>query len=170
MNLICRQQNGGHFISAQWVNLKSISGTNIAVISDNHDDVIKWKHFPCCCPLVKGIHRPPVNSTHTDPWRGPLMFSLICAWINGSENNRGAYDLRRHHAHYDVTVMNDLTLEWDVVQFKLGYRQIELKSTPQTWYYDQQVQPHTLLATSGECLFWAHFKRVLCGWYVVYVL
>ena len=33
------------------------------------------------------------------------MFSLICAWINGWVNNRGAGDLRCHCAHYDVTVM-----------------------------------------------------------------
>ena len=33
------------------------------------------------------------------------MFSLICAWINGWLNNREAGDLRRHRAHYDVTVM-----------------------------------------------------------------
>ena len=31
--------------------------------------------------------------------------SLICAWTNGWVNNRDAGDLRRHHAHYDVTVM-----------------------------------------------------------------
>ena len=31
--------------------------------------------------------------------------SLICAWINGSVNNREAGDLRRHRAHYDVIVM-----------------------------------------------------------------
>ena len=29
-----------------------------------HDDVIKWKHFPCYWPFVRGIHRSPVNS-HT---------------------------------------------------------------------------------------------------------
>ena len=34
-----------------------------------------------------------------------LMFSLIYAWINGWVNNREAGDLRRHRAHYDVTVM-----------------------------------------------------------------
>ena len=34
-----------------------------------------------------------------------LMFSMICAWINGCVNNREAGDLRRHFAHYDVTVM-----------------------------------------------------------------
>ena len=37
-------------------------------------------------------------------WRGALMFSLIWAWLNGWVNNREAGDLRRHRAHYDVTV------------------------------------------------------------------
>ena len=46
-------------------------------------DVIKWKHFPRYWPFVQGINRSPVNSPHKDPWRGALMFSLICAWING---------------------------------------------------------------------------------------
>ena len=39
-------------------------------------------------------------------WRGALMFSLICAWIIGWLNNGEAGDLRRHGAHYDVTVMS----------------------------------------------------------------
>ena len=38
-------------------------------------------------------------------WRGALMFSLICAWMNEYVNNREAGDLRRYRAHYDVTVM-----------------------------------------------------------------
>ena len=38
-------------------------------------------------------------------WRGALMFSLIYAWTNGWVNNQDACDLRRHRAHYDVTVM-----------------------------------------------------------------
>ena len=71
----------------------------------SHDDVIKWKHFPRYWPFVQGIHRWPVNSPHKRPVM--LMFSLICAWINGWVNNRGASDLRRHCAHYDVTVMSD---------------------------------------------------------------
>ena len=33
------------------------------------------------------------------------MFSLICIWIDGWENNREAGDLRRHRAHYDVIEM-----------------------------------------------------------------
>ena len=38
-------------------------------------------------------------------WEWDLMCSLICARINGWVNNRNAGDLRRNHAHYDVTVM-----------------------------------------------------------------
>ena len=38
-------------------------------------------------------------------WLGALMFSLICAWINGCLNIREADDLRRNRDHYDVTVM-----------------------------------------------------------------
>ena len=33
------------------------------------------------------------------------MFSLIWASMNSYVNNREAGDLRRQHAHYDVTVM-----------------------------------------------------------------
>ena len=48
---------------------------------------------------------PPVNSPHKGQWRGVLIFTLICARINGWANNREAGDLRRHRAHYDVIVM-----------------------------------------------------------------
>ena len=61
----------------------------------------------CCSPpsANRGIHRSQVNSPHKGQWRGALMFSLICVWINGWVNNREAGDLRRHCAHYDVIVM-----------------------------------------------------------------
>ena len=42
---------------------------------------------------------------HTGQWRGALMFSLICVWINGWVNNGEAGDLRRYRAHYYVIVM-----------------------------------------------------------------
>ena len=75
------------------------------LIAVDHDDVITWKHFPRYWPFVRWIHRSPVNSPHKGQWRGALIFSLICAWINGWVNNRKASDLRRHHAHNDVTAM-----------------------------------------------------------------
>ena len=70
-----------------------------------HDDVIKWKHFPRNLPFVRGIHRSPLNSHHKGQWRGALVFSLICIWINDWVNNREAGNLRRYRAHYDVIVM-----------------------------------------------------------------
>ena len=48
------------------------------------------------------------------------MFFFICAWINGWENNRKAGDLRRHRAHYDVTVMDSphlCTLSWRITVY-----------------------------------------------------
>ena len=74
----------------------------------SHDYVIKWKYFPRYWPFVRGIHWSPVNSPHKGQWRGALMFSLICARINGWVNNGEAGDLRRHRAHYDVIVMSNV--------------------------------------------------------------
>ena len=71
-----------------------------------HDDVIKWKHFPHYWPFVRGLHLSQVNSPHKGQWRGALMFSLICVWINDWVNNREAGDLRHYRAHYVVVVMN----------------------------------------------------------------
>ena len=70
-----------------------------------HDDVIKWKHLPRYGPFVRGIHRFPVNFPHKGQWRGALMFSLICALIDGWVNYGEAGDLRHHRAHYGVIVM-----------------------------------------------------------------
>ena len=70
-----------------------------------HDDVIKWKHFRRYWPFVRGIHRSPVNSPHKGQWRGALIFSLICVWINDWVNSRETGDLRRYRVHYDVIVM-----------------------------------------------------------------
>ena len=81
------------------------------LLDQSYDDVIKWKHFPRYWPFVRGIHRSPVNSSHKGQWRGDLMFSLICLWINGWVNNREAGDLRRYRAHYDVIVMTMVGLK-----------------------------------------------------------
>ena len=56
-------------------------------LSFTHDDVIKWKHFPCYWSFVRGIHQSPVNSSHKGQWRGALMLSLTYARIYGWVNN-----------------------------------------------------------------------------------
>ena len=85
------------FISTQWL---------IRISLWFNDDVIEWKHFPRGWPFVRGIHRSPVNSPHKGMWRRALMFTLICARINGWVNTREAGDLRRYCPHYDVIVMS----------------------------------------------------------------
>ena len=86
----------------------------------DHDEVIKWKHFPRYWSFVRGIHRSPVNSPHKGQWRIALMFSLICVWINDWINNGEAGDLRRHRGYYDVTVMYYNRARWKMV---MGYLQ-----------------------------------------------
>ena len=79
----------------------------ICYFSWHHDDVIKWKHFPRYWPFVREIN--PVAAdfpAHKGQWRGALVFSFICAWINGWVNNGEAGDLRRHRANYDVIVIS----------------------------------------------------------------
>ena len=64
------------------------------------------------------------DSPHKDQWHGDLMFSLICASTNGWANNGHAGALRRHRAHYDVTVFRQsdnpctfsLKLHWNWCQ------------------------------------------------------
>ena len=79
--------------------------TNHMHTPDSHDDVIKWKPFPCYWSFVWGMYRSPVNSPHKDHWRGALMFSLICVWTDTWANSGDTGDLRPHHTHYDVIVM-----------------------------------------------------------------
>ena len=70
-----------------------------------------WRHqmetFSTQLALCAGNSLVPVNSPHKGQWRGALMFSLICIWINGWVNNPEAGDLRRHRGHYDVNVMGE---------------------------------------------------------------
>ena len=81
-----------------------------------HDDVIKWKHFLCYWPFVRGIHQSAVNSPHKGQWRRALMLSLISVSIDVWVNNREAGDLRHYRAHYDVTVMFDSDVEYCIAR------------------------------------------------------
>ena len=60
--------------------------------------------FSALLALCAGKSPAPVNSPHKGQWRGALMFSLVCTWINVWVNNRESGDLR-HRSHYDVNVM-----------------------------------------------------------------
>ena len=78
---------------------KSVVVINSLIMMTSSNETIFRVTGPLCL-------RSPVNSPHKGQWRGALMFSLICARINGWVNNGEAGDLRRHRAHYDVIVMD----------------------------------------------------------------
>ena len=111
-----------------------------------HDDAIKWNPFPRYWTFVRGIHRSPVNSPHKGQWRGALMFSLICAWINRWVNNHEAGDLRRHRNHYDVIVIDGLVQDCSTsIASPLWIQQYCTKTSilPQFKYTLEVVDIHT---------------------------
>ena len=75
-----------------------------------------WRHqmetFFALLALCVGNSPVTGEFPHKGQWRGALIFSLIWAWINGWVNNRDVGDLRRHRAHYDVTLMNSGKRLW----------------------------------------------------------
>ena len=71
----------------------------------------KMETFFALLVFCAGNSSVPVKSPHKGQWRGDLMFSLICALINGWVNNGEAGDLRRHRTHYDVIVMGTSNLK-----------------------------------------------------------
>ena len=62
----------------------------------------------------------PMNSPHKGQWRGALVFSLICVWLNSWLNNREVGDLRRHRGHYDVNVMSGsrCVIQWQNITYE----------------------------------------------------
>ena len=69
----------------------------------------------------------PVNSPPKGQWRGALMFSLICVWINDWVNKGEAGDLRRYHAHCDVTVMRN---NENMYKFRQSYPWLQTSTDP----------------------------------------
>ena len=68
--------------------------------------------FSALLAICAGNSSVSVNSPHKSQWRGALLFSLICVWINGWVNNREAGDLRRYRAHCDLHRNGLPSLSW----------------------------------------------------------
>ena len=103
----CSQQCPWWWHSVLWCQVICSSGNNQLDLIP-HIMMTSWNGniFRITGSFVRGNHRSPVVvSPHKGQWRGALIFSLISAWANGWATNRDADDLRRHRAHYDVTVM-----------------------------------------------------------------
>ena len=120
-----------------------------------------WRHqmetFSALLAICAGNSPVPVNSPHKGQWRGALMFSLICVWINGWVNNREAGDLRRYRTHYDVTVMNILAPVMERVILPVGpYSKCTTSSMVQMQSALQKIN------TSIRCFYIYIFSRFRC--------
>ena len=117
-----------HWVALGFNKYSVISNTLCQLIWRTFVEVYDQQVFVSCWPYqmetfskllaltgVTGIHWSPMNSPHKGQWRGALMFSLICAWINDRVNNRVTGDLRRHRTHYDVIVMQRIS--WNVIGY-----------------------------------------------------
>ena len=88
----------------------------VSKINDKHApvhycQVTWWRHqmesFSALLAFCAG------NSPQKGQWRGTLMLSFICVWINGWVKHHEAGDFRRYRAHCDVIVMqNKLFQDW----------------------------------------------------------
>ena len=101
-----------------------------------------WRHqmetFSALLAIFAGNSPVPGEFPHKGQWRGALMLSLICVWINAWVNNREAGDLRRHRAHYDVIVMTKskpCDISWCVLCIALFHSaQIFITHTDRWWW------------------------------------
>ena len=84
-----------------------------------------WCHqmgtFSALLTLCQGNPLSPMDSPNKGQWRGALRFSLNCAWPNGWANTRDVGDLRRHMAHFDVTVIHGQNQLYDHRKFTTVY-------------------------------------------------
>ena len=89
-----------------------IAESNRHKVIDLHDDIIKWKHFRVTGPLALCEGNPQVTlkkDSGAEPWCFFVLFCFVLFYQRLSKwwsNNRGTDDLRRHRAHYGVTVMD----------------------------------------------------------------
>ena len=125
------------------------------VMNAEHHDVIKLKYFPCYWPLVMGIHQSQLDSHNKGQWRETLMFSFVCAWTKGWANNLYVGDLRRHRAHFDVTVMKIRIA---------GYRNIFTCCNDASGYYKVSFSCNPVSETASDywqtkTLLWSNKKR-----------
>ena len=116
INLLLGYQGNAWFVPVvTFVSGKKHWGKRLTKMVPTRTYQLWWCHqmetFSALLALCAGNSPIPVTSPHKGQWRGALMFSLICTWINDWVNNREAGDMRRHRGHYDVIVIR-LTVLW----------------------------------------------------------
>ena len=118
--------------------------------------------------LCAGNSLVPVNSPHKGQWRGALMFSPICAWIDNWVNNREAGDLRHHRGHYDVNVMrsiHSLTVRGWICNDTWTERVIGAGWWVRAWVRETRLllsEPSKWTCQASMDIIWSS-KKLICG-------
>ena len=133
----------------------------------SHDDVIKWMHCRRYWPFVREIHRSTGNSPHKGQWRGALIFSLICAWLNGWTNNRDAGDLRRHRAPFDVIVVTYLLR---IISTKWWEMQITIYFTSKQPSISRNIHILSVICTFAMCCLNAYAKKYTVFNFITFII
>ena len=102
----------------------------------------------------------PVNSPHKGQWRVALMFFFICAWKHGWVKHREAGDLRRHHAHYDVTVLWRHRSQWGLRGSSFFDK--ACLTPEQNGRQAADDVPKCILVNDSFCFYWCFIER--CSW------
>ena len=95
---------------------------------------------------------------HKGQWRGTFMFSLICAWIHGWENNGKAGDFRRHRALYDFTVMKCLFRRTSKIISKLRVTGLCAGNSPETGEFLAQMASNAEIVS----IWWRNRGTTFC--------
>ena len=75
-----------------------------------HNDVIKWKHFPRYWHCAGIIYWSSVNSPHEGQWRRALTFFFDLRQKKRLSKQSWGWWFETHHAQFDVTIMNGIPL------------------------------------------------------------
>ena len=102
--------------------------------------------FSALLAICAGNSPVPGEFPRKGQWRGALMFSLTCVWINGWVNIHQAGDLRRYRAHYDVTVRSHVIISNTSVsivlpggRFKNAYELLNLRALKIPMLYKNRI-------------------------------
>ena len=134
-----------------------------------------WRHqmetFSALLTLCAG-NSPVTSEFPKGWWCGALMFSLICAWINGWVNNCAAGDLRRHRAHYDGSVMAVIArpnITWVCACYKNDWGKIRIRGyIHKRQIYIQYISPSRASYGVSFVRTWVKIDRVITAPYCIF--
>ena len=73
------------------------------MVTELHDDVSKWKHFPCCWAINRSEVDPLIKASDAELWC--FVWSAHGQTVEQTIEMPVIWELRCHDAHYDVNVM-----------------------------------------------------------------